>query len=179
LNPSGAEPVFPRADAVVAFVERYGFRPRQADIDWFGRYHRIQLVMRVRSPHSAAVAEAERRFTDDGRWFPPVSRTGDRPTDWQSLADDAPELAALARMYPRKRTRADPWTIEELRVVIAQAFDALGPGERLTVERYKLLSRAEGFPTAKTVITRAKEGGTSFPEMVRAEAAIRARRRAR
>lgn len=176
---TGAQAVLPRAAAVVAVVEHYGFRPRQADVEWFGKHHRIQMVMRVRSPHSESIAEAERHFADQGRWFPPAAPNAGRPADWQGLADGAPDLVALARAFPRKRTRADPWTIEEIRVVISRAFDALGPGERLTIERYKLLARGDGFPTAKTIIDRAKQSGTSFPELVRTEAAIRARRRAR
>lgn len=39
-----------RADAVFLFVEHYGFQPRKLDLEWFGRHHRIQLVLAQQRP---------------------------------------------------------------------------------------------------------------------------------
>lgn len=167
----------PRADAVVVFLEHYGFVPTQLELDWFGRHHGIQLVHRFHRdlPQSVVVGLARERMQALGRWFPDrVPLRLARPDGWEQLADGAPALVALARQYPRQRAPGQGYTLEELRESIARAFDALPPGERLTAERYRAMSRAHGLPSMKTVAKVGKANGTSFSGLVRDEAARRA-----
>lgn len=173
----GVVPLLPRAEAIIAFIEHYGFQPRQQHIDWFGKRHGIQLMARRKDPHAPALALVRARFHATGRWLPPLLPRGVEPIGgWHDLADGAPELVALARAYPRKRAPSEPWTITEIEAVIARAFDVLGPGERLTAQRYKQLPRADGYPSGFTIAKHAKAHGTSFGQMVRDEAARRAQR---
>lgn len=164
-----------RADAVMAFIEHYGFQPRQSDLQWFGRHHGIQLVMAHKDPHRVAVAEARERFAAMGRWFPAVASVKARPEEWEHLGDDSPVLAALAAQHSRKRTAHEAYSPEEIRQAISTAYDAREPGQALTGARYRQLARKLGLPSLKTVYYAAADDTQTFRALVRAEEQRRAK----
>jgi hypothetical protein len=165
----------PRSEGVRLFIEHYGFRPRQQDLAWFGRHVGIAFVHRQHEPHKPAIAVAAERFAAEGRWFPPfLPRSYAMPENWQQYGDGSRELAALAVRYRRRRTAGDGYSMVELREAIGQAFDALKPGERMTVGRYREISTALGLPGLRAMYRVATEHDTSFGQMVRDEAAARA-----
>lgn len=169
-----ARPVLARWQAVVAFVEHYGFQPRGEEVRWLGRHHGIQLVIHTAEPHRQAITTAQEHFNQLGRWFPPTRYGFKPPEGWESYGDDSEALAALAEQHPRQRTSKEGWTLDELRVVFSRAFDAIGPGERLTVERYRGLPKDDGFPSVKTIARCAKTHGLTFHGLANEEAARRA-----
>ena len=119
---------------------------------------------------------ARERFRDMGRWFPPIKTRGiERPEDWQRLGDRSPLLAELARLYPRQRAVDEGYTIEEIREVLARAWELVPRGKRLTVAEYCKLYRANGWPHDFTINKLAKRHDTSFAKLVQEEAARRAK----
>lgn len=168
-------PSVPRAEAVTVFLEAFGFLPRSNDLDWFGREYGIQLANKRAISHVDSVEQARATAASLGRWFPVDVPRGRRPSDWQTTSVDAERIEHLATAYPRKRTAGQAFTLDDLRVGIAAAFDLVEPGERVTVTRNKALARAHGLPNYGTLHERAKEHGTTFPKLVREEAARRAR----
>lgn len=165
----------PRTDAVVAFIEAHGFCPRQPDLQWFGRRHRIQLVKHASSNHSKAVADARVRFEKLGRWFPPKASKKARPEGWEHLGEGSEALALLAQAHPRERTRGEGFSPAEVREAIAKAYDALEPGQSLTSTRYRALTKPLGLPSLKTIYEVAAGEGATFRHLVRDEVARRAR----
>lgn len=164
-----------RADAVVIFVEHYGFLPRQIDMQWFGRRHGIQLVMAHKDPHKGAVAQARERFAAMGRWFPPIASVRARPDEWEHMADGSPALLELAARHPRKRTRYEAYSPDEIREAISTAYDALQPGQALTGARYRQLARKLDLPSLKTVYFAAADDTQTFRALVLAEERRRAK----
>jgi len=164
-----------RTDAVVLFIEHYGFQPRQTDIQWFGRHHGIQLVMAHKDPHKPPVEAARQRFEALGRWFPPVASVRARPEEWEHLGDGSPVLAELATKHPRKRTVNEAYSPDEIRAAITTAYDALEPGQALTGARYRVLARKLGLPSIKTVYLAAADDSQAFRALVRAEERRRAK----
>lgn len=173
-RPSELAPV----EAITAFVEHYRLsaspsRPR---------------VVRPASPHSPRRvngvpisemnATTERAFAAVGRWFPPPLPHGSSgPEGWQRY-QSSPALADLAARYPRRRTSADgPLKIEDMRDAIAEVYDALDAGERLTAERYRAIAQMRGLPSMQTLAAVAKKSGSSFSELARQETLRRIRRR--
>lgn len=167
-------PLLPRADAVVAFVEHYGFAPKVLEVNWMGAHYGIQFVALTKDPHAAAVEEARRRFEAAGRWFPPVARGTARPDSWKHLGDGSPELAALARAYPRKRHHGEAYTLDDAREIVRRAYDLMPPGTRLGAESYRALGRQPGMPNYRALRNAIRSAGLTFDEVVRDEAARRA-----
>ena len=175
VAPKKLDPAFPRDEAIALFIEQYGFRPRQKDMLWWGRHHRIWLSNRFAANHTTYVERAEARFAELGRWFPPQVRGDDGcPAGWQEYEVDTARMATLRARYTRERVAGDPYTVDDVRAAIGRAFDLLGPGERLTASRYRHLGAQVDLPSVKTVYKVAGAHGTTFAAMVRAEAHRRA-----
>ncbi|MTD42839.1 hypothetical protein GKE82_00590 [Conexibacter sp. W3-3-2] len=168
-------PSLPRAEAVLVFLEAFGFLPRSNDLDWFGREYGIQLANKRAISHADSIEQARAAATSQGRWFPVDVPRGRRPTDWQTTPVDAARIEHLAAVYPRKRTAGQAFTLDDLRAGIAAAFDLVEPGERVTVSRYKALARVHGLPNYGTLHERAKEHETTFPKLAHEEAERRSR----
>lgn len=167
-----------RAHAVEVFVEHFGFRPSQRDLQWFGRHHRIQMVMLHREPHGRAIEAARQRFEELGRWFPPAPPPGDRaerPEDWEQLGEGSEVLADLAQRFPRLRTTREGYSPEEIREAISKAYDALPPGQRLTGALYRERSGELGLPSLKTIYQAAADDTQTFRALVKAEEQRRAK----
>lgn len=142
---------------------------------WWGRHHRIWLSNRFASSHAAYIEKAALRFEKAGRWFPPQLRRDEScPAGWQEYPVDEERMSALAARYTRERVAGDPYTFEEILDAVSRAFDALGPGERLTADKYRQLGTRIELPSVKTVYQVAKRSDTTFGAMVRDEAARRA-----
>lgn len=167
--------MLPRVEAIVAFVEHFGFRPRRADLQWLGRHHGIQFVMANKDHHGTAVAAARERFQRLGRWFPPQAKVRDRPEGWEQLGEGSTALAELAQRYPRLRTASEAFTPEEIRQAIATAYDALAPGQTLTAARYRGMYRRLGLPSVKTIYFAAADNSQTFRALVVAETRRRGR----
>lgn len=172
ITPRTTRSLLPRSEAVILFVEHCGFLPRQADLAWFARQHRIQLVSRSRELHRQAITAARVTAEDQDRPFPahlPVVP----PPGWQHAASrDSPALAQARERYPAARKGG--YGIEEVRGAIRRAFDLSGPGVALTQERYRALSTAHGLPSPSVIQRLGSKHGTSFGTLVREIASERA-----
>lgn len=126
-------------------------------------------------PHSQAVAAARAQFEEMGRWFPALASAKDRPADWEQLGDDSEVLADLASRFPRRRTRQEGFSPEEIREAIAKAYDALAPGQRLTAAVYRQLTDELGLPSVKTIYQAAADDSQTFRSLVKAEEQRRAK----
>lgn len=161
--------LMPRRDAVALFIGHCGFVPRQLDLAWFARHHRIQLVDREHEPHRVAVASAREAAQLRGLDFP----TSPPPTDWQQVAArDSSALAEARAQSPAARKSG--YSLDEAREAIRRAFDLLGPGLALTQERYRALSTEHGLPSPSVIQRLGNKHGTSFGTLVREVAAERA-----
>lgn len=169
-------PALDRSDAVRVFVDHFGFLPTREDLDWFGRAHGIQLVTQGGASHGIAVTTARAQAVGLGRWFPDRTPGSARPARarWEHLGTGSTVIDGLAREYPRKRTSRQPYTLDDCQQAIGQAFALLGPGERLTADRYRALASAHGLVSYGKASARAKDARTTFAQLVRDEAARRA-----
>lgn len=156
------------------FIEVFGFLPRKVDLEWMARAHGFQLTIDTAELLSVSVSRVRQRFADRGRWCPPTLPRGWQPPEWQARGEGSAVLADLAVRYPRKRHRGQGWTIEELRVAITTAYDAMPPGQRLTFYRYNDVRHEHGLPSMKTLYKVAGQHGLSFAQLVKDEAARRA-----
>lgn len=164
-------PSMPRSAMLALFIEHCGFVPTREQLRQFARHHRIRAADH-NEPVKVAMAAVAEHFEQLGRWCPP-HRPGASPDDARArMTRDSPAVRAASEAYP---ARHPGWSLDDIRDAIAAAFDALGPGERLTADRYTAIVRQQpGLPTTGQVARTLRRHDTSWATLVREEAARRA-----